>query len=131
MLARQTRGNAEPRQPHAAACRVHQDVGRLEVAVDDAVLVGVLHRPGQRLDQGGGVPRRQRPAALPRRRADVNDEAASEDHGEAEPRRRRDGVSKHEAARTDAHDGEEADVQAAAQVGLAIPVGYPGSSFIQ
>jgi hypothetical protein len=36
MLARQPRGNAEPRQPHAAACRVHQDVCRLDVLVDEA-----------------------------------------------------------------------------------------------
>ena len=33
-LARQARGNAEAGQPHAAAYRVHQNVGRLDVLVD-------------------------------------------------------------------------------------------------
>ena len=32
-----------------------QDVARLEVAVDDAALVGVMHGPGQRLDQARGL----------------------------------------------------------------------------
>jgi hypothetical protein len=32
-----------------------EDVGGLEVAVDDAALVGRLHRPGQGLDPGGGL----------------------------------------------------------------------------
>ena len=48
--------------------------------------------------------------ALPGHRTDVNDEAAGEDHGEAEPGRRRDDVVKHEASGADAHDGEEANV---------------------
>ena len=39
-----------------------QHVGRLQVAVDDAALVGVVHGAGQRLDQGGGVARRLRRA---------------------------------------------------------------------
>ena len=39
-----------------------QDVGRLQVAVDDALLVGVVDGAGQRLEPGGGLPRRQRPA---------------------------------------------------------------------
>ncbi len=47
-LARQTRGNAEPRQPHAAACRVHQDIGRLDVLVDKASLVHLAERPHER-----------------------------------------------------------------------------------
>ena len=34
---------------------VQQDVGRLEVAVDDAAPVGVVHGPGQRLDQLGAA----------------------------------------------------------------------------
>ena len=37
---------------------IHQDVGRLEVAVDDALVVGVLHRvahPRHQLDAGGEV----------------------------------------------------------------------------
>ena len=32
-----------------------QDIGRLEVAVDDALLVGMMHGAGQRLDQPGRV----------------------------------------------------------------------------
>jgi hypothetical protein len=35
-----------------------QDVGRLQVAVDHALVVGGLDGPGQRLDQRGGGPRR-------------------------------------------------------------------------
>ena len=48
---------------------VEQDVGRLEVAVDDALLVGGVHGPGQRLDQRGGLGRAAaacRPAAAAR-----------------------------------------------------------------
>jgi len=48
MLARQTRGNAEPRQPHAAACRVHQDVRRLDVLMDKATLMHPAHRHSER-----------------------------------------------------------------------------------
>ena len=35
---------------------LQQDVGRLDVTVQDAALVGVVHRPGQGLDQDGGLP---------------------------------------------------------------------------
>ena len=48
VLARQTRGNAEPRQPHAAACRVHQDICRLDVLVDQASLMHSAERPRER-----------------------------------------------------------------------------------
>ncbi len=48
MLARQPRGDAEPRQPNAAACRVHQDVCRLDVLVDKASLVQLAERSGER-----------------------------------------------------------------------------------
>src|SRR5260370_38436398 len=40
-----------------------EHVGLLEVAVDDALLVGVLHGAGQRLGHQGGVTRRLRRAA--------------------------------------------------------------------
>ena len=39
MLARQTRGDAEAGEPDAAACDVHQDVGRLDVLVDQPAQV--------------------------------------------------------------------------------------------
>src|SRR5262249_37801564 len=39
---------------------LQQDVGGLEVAVDDALAVGVLGGVGQGFDQDGGVARRQR-----------------------------------------------------------------------
>src|SRR3984957_14473467 len=45
MLARRTRGNAEPRQPHAAACRVHQDICWFDVLMDKASLVHLAERP--------------------------------------------------------------------------------------
>ena len=48
VLARQTRGNAEPRQPHAAACRVHQDICRLDVLMDQASLMHLAERPRER-----------------------------------------------------------------------------------
>src|ERR1700688_4984077 len=48
MLARQTRGNAEPRQPHAAACRVHQDICRLDVLMDKASLMHSAERRRER-----------------------------------------------------------------------------------
>jgi hypothetical protein len=44
-LARQTRGNAGPRQPRAAACRVHQDICRLDVPMDKAMLMHMVERP--------------------------------------------------------------------------------------
>jgi hypothetical protein len=48
VLARQTRGDAEPRQPHVAACRVDQDVCRLDVLVDQASLMHLSERPRKR-----------------------------------------------------------------------------------
>jgi hypothetical protein len=39
MLAWQTRCDAEPRQPHAAACPVHQYICRLDVLLDQASLM--------------------------------------------------------------------------------------------
>ena len=48
MLARQTRGDAEPRQPHAAACRVHQDICRLDVLMDKASLMHPAERARER-----------------------------------------------------------------------------------
>src|ERR1700688_1198311 len=48
MLARQTRGNANPRQPHAAACLVDQNICRLDVLVDEAVLMHFAKRPRKR-----------------------------------------------------------------------------------
>ena len=38
-LARQTRRDAEAREPDAAGCRVDQDIGRLDVLVDEALPV--------------------------------------------------------------------------------------------
>ena len=51
---------------------VEQDVGRLEVAVDDPALVGEVHGPGERLDQAGArgscsVSASRRSSRLPRR----------------------------------------------------------------
>jgi non-homologous end joining protein Ku len=66
--------------------------------------------------EGGAEPAKpSKPAKKPRK-------AASGQKGDA------DADSGQEGQR---NDGEEADGQAAAQVGLAIPEGYPGSSFIQ
>ncbi len=48
VLARQTRGDAEARQPHAAGCRVHQDICRLDVLVDEASLMHLAERPRER-----------------------------------------------------------------------------------
>src|SRR5262249_39790521 len=42
-----------------------QDVGRLEVAVDDAVLMGMLHRLGHTLHDLRRLPRQQRPVTQP------------------------------------------------------------------
>src|SRR5258706_10608211 len=39
MLAEQARGNSEAGQPSLAGCDVNQDVGRLDVFVDEAALV--------------------------------------------------------------------------------------------
>src|SRR6267154_2591055 len=47
-LAWQTRGNAEPYQPHAAACRVHQDICRLDVLMDKASLMHLAERARER-----------------------------------------------------------------------------------
>ncbi len=48
MLARQTRGDAEPRQPHAAACCVHQDICGLDVLMDKAALMHSAERSRER-----------------------------------------------------------------------------------
>src|SRR6266404_7040763 len=48
MLARQTRGNAEPRQPNPAAYLVHQDICRLDVLMDQASLMHLAERPRER-----------------------------------------------------------------------------------
>jgi hypothetical protein len=48
MLARQTRGNAKPCQPQAAACRVRQDICRLDVLMDKASLMHPAERPRER-----------------------------------------------------------------------------------
>ena len=46
-LARQARGDAEPGQPDRAARPIHQDMGRLDVLVDEPPLM----QPGDRRDQ--------------------------------------------------------------------------------
>src|SRR5205085_1766153 len=43
------------RRLSSVLCPLQQDVRRLQVAVQDAVLVGVVHRPRDRGDQAGGV----------------------------------------------------------------------------
>src|SRR3954470_19431110 len=48
MLTRQTRRNAKPRQPYAAACRFHQDICRLDVLMDEATLMHMAERARQR-----------------------------------------------------------------------------------
>src|SRR6202011_1821114 len=48
VLAWQTRGSAEPRQPHAAACRIHQDISWLNVLMDEATLMHMANRPRKR-----------------------------------------------------------------------------------
>jgi hypothetical protein len=48
VLARQTRGDAEPRQPHATACRVHQDICRFDVLMDQASLMHLAERARER-----------------------------------------------------------------------------------
>ena len=45
-------GQAEVGDLRGAVAR-HQDVGRLEVAVDDSHRVGRAHRPGQQIDEPG------------------------------------------------------------------------------
>jgi hypothetical protein len=48
-LTRGRRGrNAEPRQPHAAACSVHQNICRLDVLMDKASLMHSAERPRKR-----------------------------------------------------------------------------------
>ena len=44
-LARQTRGNAEAHEPDLAGDRVHQNVRRLDVLVDEAALVNLSQAP--------------------------------------------------------------------------------------
>lgn len=48
LLARQTRGHAEPRQPHAAGCRIHQDICRLDVLMNEATLMHMADRTSER-----------------------------------------------------------------------------------
>jgi hypothetical protein len=55
-------GQAEIRDPRRPGA-INQDVGRLEVAVDDALDVGEMNGPGEDLDQAGGVARRVELAA--------------------------------------------------------------------
>ena len=43
-LARQTRGDAEPGKPRPSVRAVHQDIGRLDVLVDEAALVRLAER---------------------------------------------------------------------------------------
>ena len=43
-LARQTRGDAEPGEPGQSVRAVHQDIGRLDVLVDEAALVRLAQR---------------------------------------------------------------------------------------
>ena len=62
VLARQTRGNAESRQPHAAARRVHQDVCRLDVPMDKAALMHMAERPRKRERDAQEMRRVQRSA---------------------------------------------------------------------
>ena len=45
-LARQTRGDAEPGEPRPSVRAVHQDIGRLDVLVDEAALVRLAQRGG-------------------------------------------------------------------------------------
>ena len=45
-LARQTRGDAEPGEPRPSVGAVHQDIGRLDVLVDEAALVRLAERRG-------------------------------------------------------------------------------------
>ena len=45
-LARQPRGDAEPGEPHRSVGAVHQDIGGLDVLVDEAALVGLAQRRG-------------------------------------------------------------------------------------
>src|SRR5207302_951218 len=59
---RQRLGEAEVGNLRGAV-RLQQDVRRLQVAVDDALLVDVLHRPGQALDQRGRLAGRLRDGA--------------------------------------------------------------------
>jgi len=47
-LARQTRGNAEPRHPHTTPCCIHQEIGWLDVLVDKASLMHPAQHPRER-----------------------------------------------------------------------------------
>ena len=62
--ARHQLGHAEVAQLGLALAG-QQDVGRLEVAVNDPLLVGVMDGPGQELQPGGRLPGRQRPPCQP------------------------------------------------------------------
>ena len=44
-LARQARGDAEPGEPHLSVRAVHQNIGRLDVLVDEAALMRACPRP--------------------------------------------------------------------------------------
>jgi hypothetical protein len=46
-LARQKRSNAEPRQPRAAVCSIHQDIRRLDVLMNETSLMHAAQRPRQ------------------------------------------------------------------------------------
>ena len=61
-LARQTRGDAETRQPDAAACRVHEDIGRLDVLVDEASRMHLAERGRERDRDAQEMRHVQRPA---------------------------------------------------------------------
>ena len=47
-FARETRGDAEPRQPHLAGRVVEQDVARLNILMDEAALVKLADSRGNR-----------------------------------------------------------------------------------
>jgi hypothetical protein len=64
-LARQTRGNAEPRQPHAAASRVHQDICRLDVLTDEASFMHLAERRRERDRDAQEMRYVKRPAKQP------------------------------------------------------------------
>src|SRR5437764_689675 len=73
--ARRSAGPGPPGQAEVAdlgrAVLCQQDITRLEVAMDDPFLVGVLHGAGQGADQGGG------PARLPRGAVEVGRQTAA------------------------------------------------------
>jgi hypothetical protein len=45
--SRQKRSNAEPRQPRAAVCSIHQDIRRLDVLMNETSLMHAAQRPRQ------------------------------------------------------------------------------------